>query len=284
MIKSPLNYIGGKSKLLKQLIPLFPKNINNFIDLFAGGCNVGLNVKAEQHYFNDNLVPLINLYKTFLSSNTDDTIKYIKNRISELKLSKKNKQGYNQLRFEYNKTKEPLDLFVLICFSFNHQIRYNNKHEFNVPFGKDRSSFNVSTETNLIQFIKKIKSINTKFSSFDFNEFNFNNLTINDFVYCDPPYLITTGSYNDGKRGYKGWTNKEETQLLEKLDKLHEKNIRFGLSNVIKHKDRENEILLQWIKNNDNYFINYLKMNYSNSNYQSKKMNSVEVLITNYLP
>ena len=284
MIKSPLNYIGGKSKLLKQLIPLFPKNINNFIDLFAGGCNVGLNVKAEQHYFNDNLVPLINLYKTFLSSNTDDTIKYIKNRISELKLSKKNKQGYNQLRFEYNKTKEPLDLFVLICFSFNHQIRYNNKHEFNVPFGKDRSSFNVSTETNLIQFIKKIKSINTKFSSFDFNEFNFNNLTINDFVYCDPPYLITTGSYNDGKRGYKGWTNKEETQLLEKLDKLHEKNIRFGLSNVIKHKDRENEILLQWIKSNDNYFINYLKMNYSNSNYQSKKMNSVEVLITNYLP
>ena len=284
MIKSPLNYIGGKSKLLKQLIPLFPKNINNFIDLFAGGCNVGLNVKAEQHYFNDNLVPLINLYKTFLSSNTDDTIKYIKNRISELKLSKQNKQGYNQLRFEYNKTKEPLDLFVLICFSFNHQIRYNNKHEFNVPFGKDRSSFNVSTETNLIQFIKKIKSINTKFSSFDFNEFNFNNLTINDFVYCDPPYLITTGSYNDGKRGYKGWTNKEETQLLEKLDKLHEKNIRFGLSNVIKHKDRENEILLQWIKSNDNYFINYLKMNYSNSNYQSKKMNSVEVLITNYLP
>ena len=221
MIKSPLNYIGGKSKLLKQLIPLFPKNINNFIDLFAGGCNVGLNVKAEQHYFNDNLVPLINLYKTFLSSNTDDTIKYIKNRISELKLSKQNKQGYNQLRFEYNKTKEPLDLFVLICFSFNHQIRYNNKHEFNVPFGKDRSSFNVITETNLIQFIKKIKSINTKFSSFDFNEFDFNNLTIKDFVYCDPPYLITTGSYNDGKRGYKGWTNKEETQLLEKLDKLH---------------------------------------------------------------
>jgi len=284
MIKSPLNYIGGKSKLLKQIIPIFPKNINSFIDLFAGGCNVGLNVKAKQYYFNDNLVPLINMYETFLSSNTDDTIKYIKNRISELKLSKQNKQGYNQLRSEYNKTKEPLDLFVLTCFSFNHQIRYNNKHEFNVPFGKDRSSFNIITETNLIQFIKKIKSINTNFSSLDFNEFNFNSLTSNDFVYCDPPYLITTGSYNDGKRGYKGWTNKEETQLLEKLDKLHNNNIRFGLSNVIKHKDRENKILHQWIKNNDNYFVTYLNMNYNNSNYQSKKTNSEEVFITNYLP
>ncbi|MDR2835259.1 MAG: DNA adenine methylase [Bacteroidales bacterium] len=34
-IKSPLNYIGGKSKFLPQLLPLFPKNIDNFIDLFC---------------------------------------------------------------------------------------------------------------------------------------------------------------------------------------------------------------------------------------------------------
>ena len=36
-IQSPLNYTGGKYKLLNQLIPLFPKNINTFIDLFGGG-------------------------------------------------------------------------------------------------------------------------------------------------------------------------------------------------------------------------------------------------------
>ncbi|GAB4481076.1 MAG: hypothetical protein OHK0057_35350 [Thermoflexibacter sp.] len=47
-IKSPLNYIGGKHKLLEQILPLFPKQISTFIDLFAGGCNVGLNVKAEK--------------------------------------------------------------------------------------------------------------------------------------------------------------------------------------------------------------------------------------------
>ena len=46
-IKSPLNYIGGKAKILDQILPLFPKEIDNFIDLFAGGCNVGINVNAN---------------------------------------------------------------------------------------------------------------------------------------------------------------------------------------------------------------------------------------------
>lgn len=44
MIQSPLNYTGGKYKLLPQILPLFPGDIRVFVDLFCGGCNVGLNV------------------------------------------------------------------------------------------------------------------------------------------------------------------------------------------------------------------------------------------------
>lgn len=36
-IQSPLNYTGGKYKLLKQIVPLFPTNIDIFVDLFGGG-------------------------------------------------------------------------------------------------------------------------------------------------------------------------------------------------------------------------------------------------------
>ena len=60
-IKSPLNYIGGKARLLNQILPLFPKQINNFIDLFAGGCNIGINANAKKVYFNDNLTFLIDM-------------------------------------------------------------------------------------------------------------------------------------------------------------------------------------------------------------------------------
>ena len=214
-IKSPLNYIGGKAKLLDQILPLFPKEIDNFIDLFAGGCNVGINVDANKIYFNDNLTHLIEMYKMFQKNDLNTTILHIENRIKEFGLSLTNEEGYKKMREKYNEQKNPLDLFVLIAFSFNHQIRFNNNHEFNNPFGRERSSFNGTMRQNLERFILRLKETNVNFTSYCFERYDFSLLTPNDFVYCDPPYLITTGTYNDGKRGFKGWTEKEEKQLLE---------------------------------------------------------------------
>ena len=39
-IASPLNYIGGKYKLLPQIFPLFPDNVDTFVDIFCGSCSV----------------------------------------------------------------------------------------------------------------------------------------------------------------------------------------------------------------------------------------------------
>lgn len=286
-IKSPLNYIGGKAKILKQILPLFPKNIDTFIDLFAGGCNVGINVNANKVYFNDNLTYLIEMYKAFQENDLDDTLSHIENRIRTFELSISNEEGFINMRKEYNKHKNPVDLFVLIAYSFNHQIRFNNKHEFNNPFGRERSSFNSSMKNNLEKFIIRLKETNVTFSNVCFNDFDFKSLNNNDFVYCDPPYLITTGTYNDGKRGFKGWTENEEKQLLKILDNLDAQNTRFALSNVLEHKGKSNEILKNWIAHNSNYKINYIDFHYSNSNYQTldrNKNTTVEVLITNYEP
>lgn len=52
-IKSPLNYVGGKYKLLPQILPLFPKNIDTCIGLFGGGFNVGINVPAKEIIYNE---------------------------------------------------------------------------------------------------------------------------------------------------------------------------------------------------------------------------------------
>lgn len=284
-LKSPLNYIGGKYKLIEQILPLFPTEIDNFIDLFAGGCNVGINTNAKKVYFNDNLIYLIEMYKIFQQNELIQTINHIENRVKEFDLSLTNEEGYKEIRAEYNKNKNPLDLFVLIAFSFNHQIRFNTNHKFNNPFGRERSSFNVSMKQNLQKFIKRLQEKEVCFSTTSFEEFDFSFLTPADFVYCDPPYLITTGTYNDGKRGFKGWTEKEEYLLLQTLDKLNEKNIKFALSNVLEHKGKSNEILKNWITTNSNYKINYIDFDYSNSNYQTlirDKNASIEVLITNY--
>lgn len=286
-IKSPLNYIGGKYKLLEQILPLFPKETKTFVDLFAGGCNVGLNVKAEKTIFNDNLKFLVAMYQEFQKHSLSEVLQHIDNQITTFELSLTNEEGYKKLRQHYNTYKNPLDLFVLVAFSFNHQIRFNNSHEFNNPFGRERSSFNDTMRTNLIQFVRKIQATHIQFTCFDFEKFDFLHLTENDFVYCDPPYLISLGTYNDGKRGFTGWNETQERKLLQILENLHQQNIRFALSNVLEHKGKENEILQNWLNKNNYLKVNYLRADYSNSNYQTlvrEKNASVEVLITNYEP
>ena len=46
-IKSPLNYTGGKYKLLPQILPLMPDKFDIFVDLFTGGANVIVNINAN---------------------------------------------------------------------------------------------------------------------------------------------------------------------------------------------------------------------------------------------
>ncbi|MDR0978141.1 MAG: DNA adenine methylase, partial [Endomicrobium sp.] len=115
-----------------------------FVDMFAGGANVGINVPAKKHIFNDNLIHLVDLYRKLQKTPLKRVLGHIKQRIETYNLSLINQNGYIELRKTYNATKDPLDLFVLISYSFNHQIRFNNNHEFNNPFGKKRSCFNAS--------------------------------------------------------------------------------------------------------------------------------------------
>lgn len=280
-VKSPLNYTGGKYKLLDNLFDVFPQRINTFVDMFAGGFNVGINADANKIICNDHINYLIELYEYFKNTDTEQIIKDIKKRIKEFDLSLKNDLGYKKLRDRYNKEKNIIDFFVLICYSFNHQIRFNNSQEFNTPFGKDRSCYNQTIENNLINFSNMLKQKVIKFTNNDFTKIDYDNLKEDDFVYCDPPYLITNGSYNDGKRGFKDWTEKEEKELLELLDKLNEQKVRFALSNVLYHKGLENTILIKWSKK---YNINYINKKYSNCSYHFKDRNTktIEVIITNY--
>lgn len=285
-ICSPMNYIGGKYKLLPQIIPSFPQKISTFVDLFCGGANVGINVNAKRFLFNDNIKPLIDLYRCLQELPLEQTLSYIQERVEEFQLSLTNADGYLSLRQEYNQNRNPLDLFILTAFSFNHQIRFNSALEFNNPFGKERSCFNPRMKSNLIRFINVLKTKEIVFESRNFEQVDLSCLTQDDFVYCDPPYLITTGTYNDGKRGFTGWNECEERKLLNLLSQLNDRNILFALSNVICHKGKTNHLLKSWIDNNS-FNVIHLTKDYSNSNYHTldrSKESTDEVLVMNYIP
>lgn len=280
-IKSPMNYIGGKYKLLPQLIELFPNDIDTFVDLFAGGFNVAANIQSNKTICNDLNSRVVEMVRFFCYADEPTVLRRIEDKIKEYGLSKENEGGYKKFRDYYNQTGNPIDLFTLSCFSFNYQFRFNNRLEYNNPFGRNRSHFSETTKRNLLLFMETMRDKNLEFYTRDFREISLNGLGPQDFIYCDPPYLITNGSYNDGNRGFHDWREEEEKALYEYLDKANAQGIRFALSNVFEHKGLENKILKQWA---EKYKVHYINSNYSNCNYQfkAKENVTVEVLVTNY--
>src|SRR5699024_12567458 len=145
----PLNYIGGKYRLLNQILPLFPKNIDTFVDLFSGGANVGINVNANKHIFNDMNYRINEMFRSFVKHDPDDLVDKINSRIEEYDLSKTNQEAYLKFRKDYNAQPNPLDLYVLVSYSYNYQFRFNNSMEFNNPFVRNRSQFSENLEKSL---------------------------------------------------------------------------------------------------------------------------------------
>lgn len=281
--KSPLNYIGGKYKMLPKIMKFFPRRINIMYDLFAGGCDVCTNIKANQIFANDINFFVIDIYKAFQKFTIDDLIAKIDKIINRWQLSMTNETGYLAFREHYNsipiEQRNPIELYVLVCYSFNYQFRFNNSRGFNNPFGRDRSSFNPKMRENLIIFHKKLVNIN--FSSDNFHDLDLRFLGQGDFLYADPPYRITTASYNDGKRGFEGWGIDDDLYLFDLLDQMDRQGVKFALSNVTEHKGHKNEELIRWKRQYHTHRINY---NYNNSSYQAQntEMITKEVLITNY--
>lgn len=291
-IKSPTNYTGSKHKLLPQIIPLFPTDINVFVDLFGGGMNVGINVIANKVLYNDIIPQLVDLFRNFKIRKAEDIHKRILEIIDEYGLSKSyehgyehygcdtskglgshNKVAYHRLRDDYNANPNWDKFYTLICCSFSNQIRFNSKGGFNVAHGK--RDYNVALQEKLKIFVDKLHETNISFSSKDFRTLPIDKLTSKDLIYCDPPYLNTTANYNENG----GWTQTDENDLLSLLNKVNRKGIRFALSNNL----RTNPLLKDWATVN-NYNIHYLFADYGNCNYHKKDKTSKdeEVLITNY--
>lgn len=302
-IQSPLNYTGGKYRLLPQIMPYFPKGIHTFVDLFCGGGNVGVNVDCRKLVLNDLDEHLFCLFHAFGELDKETIFETIHRTITEYGLSdstvngyefygcngsdglsRYNKEPFLRLRDDFNAEQSRdvfhyLRLYTLIIYSFNNQIRFNSSGKFNLPVGK--RDFNAKMQEKLSDFVDRLKSVRCSFTCEDFRNFDISLLTGDDFVYMDPPYLITCATYNEKN----GWNEDAERDLLRFIDGLHERGIRFALSNVLRSKGKENRILTDWASANaGRYEVKRLHYDYANSNYHTKdrNKNSEEVLIVNY--
>lgn len=216
MIISPIFYMGNKKKLIKKdLIELFPDEIDTFVDLFAGSGIVSLNTSANSYILNDLNTNLILLYNLFKTTPSEYIISYIECRIEEYGLARERtkrnefkdkekieqyKKAYLHFRNDYNHNKNSLDFYTLMFYSFSQQFRFNNKGDFNMPCGND--CFSERNKIYIENGCTFFSQDNVSILNSDFRDVNINSLCSNDFVYLDPPYLNTTATYNENGGGH----------------------------------------------------------------------------------
>ena len=272
--ESPLNYIGSKSKMIPEIKKYLPENISTFFDIFGGGFNVGINSNAHHIIYNDINHFVKDLVESFRTNDTYQYLVYLKKIIRKYNLKKEDATSYLKVRNYYNSLpfdkRNPKLLYAIILYGFNQQIRFNSDHDFNNPVGM--RWFNDKVLEKMISFSRVIKEKNITFESIEFTDF-FDKIEKDSFVYMDPPYRLTNGSYNDGKRGFNGWKLVDEKNLFEFADSLNKKSIRFMISYIMEHKGRTNMELKNWIKLNNYRLINIDKINGNQRD---------EVLIMNY--
>lgn len=247
----PLNYMGGKSPIIDFIKPeLYGRS--NFVDLMGGGFNVAINTSGfNKVIYNDINFAVANILRMFKDENTSLLLTFIEKTIKKYGLKKCCKEAYVKIREDYNKKYRDKEkaywyLYVVILYGFQQQIRFNSSYEFNNPVGE--SGYSDSVKEKIVSFCRKIKEMDSEFHIGDYQEIDAL-IDADTLVYADPPYLITLGSYNDGKRGFKGWNSKEEERLLTYLDSLLNRGCKVIISNLLEYKGLKNSYLYEWVGN-----------------------------------
>ena len=269
--KSPLNYSGSKDTLLPAILRELPKSIDTFVDVMGGAFNVGANVTATNKVVYNEINPYIfEIIRWLLKNDHKTVIASVEDIINKYGLGKGARIPYEHLRDDYNKEQNPQMLYVLHMYAFQNMIRFNGKHIFNTPIGV--AGYSDDIKQRIENF--KVKAPNVELINSDYTTMQWETYPEGTVFYFDPPYFITSAAYNDGKRGMKGWGINEELELLSTLKKIDELGYIFMLSNVIEHKDKENVMLKEWVRENG-----YRVIDVGTSGWRYAKN---EVLIVNY--
>lgn len=264
---------------------------------FLGGGAVSLNVTAQTYQLSDNSKHLISVHKRLRELSRAGnligevcrrikthglTCSYLGESVSARLISRfpktyfaeANRGAFLELRAAINcsQNPDPLDLYILVIYGFNRMWRFNKSGEFNIPVGN--VDFNARTAAAIADFAEfHSKHKNITYASRDFKDSATRlDLGSNDFVYLDPPYLITQAEYN------ARWQAKDDEDLRQVFEILHSRNVRVAMSNVLRYHDSRNISLERWARE---FRVIDVKSNYI-SRFDNKQKIIREVLIINY--
>lgn len=280
MIAKPfLKWVGGKTKLVPELVEMFPKKFDNYFEPFVGGGALFYEVIQKYNVgfskINDINKKLIIAYKQIKSNPKEliSLLKTIDDEYKKLSLEEQEKYFYT-IRKKYNE--EIIDdkttasyLIFLNKTCFNGMYRENSKGQYNIPFG-DQKNPNICDKENILAVSKCLE--NTEITNYSFEK-SVEKCKKNDLVYFDPPYYPVNATSSFTGYSKSSFGEIEQKKLKEVFADLANRGCFVMLSNS--HTPFIEELY-------KDFHINYRYAARSINSKGDKRGKIKEVVVTNY--
>ena len=268
-----LKWVGGKRQLIPAIMEHLPKNINNlnYYEPFIGGGALFFHLQPQNAFINDFNEELVNVYNV-IKDNLPELISDLKKHKNEADYFYEIRSSDRSDEFQNLSLVERASRVIFLNKTcFNGLYRVNNAGEFNAPFGRYKNP-NIVNEPTLKAVNKFLNSSNVRISSGDYSEI-LATADENSFVYFDPPYHPISESSNFTGYVQGGWNIFDQIRLREVCDDLHERGVKFLLSNSS----------AQFIRDQyENYTIKTVKATRAINSNGADRGEIDEVLIKNY--
>lgn len=213
--KPILKWAGGKTQMLKDLLPKVPASYGRYIEPFIGGGAMFFALNPNDAIIADSNPELINMY-TQVADNVDKVIEY-------LKQYENTQDMFYEVRAlewqELPKAEAAARTIYLNKTCFNGLYRVNKKGKFNVPFGRYKSP-NICDEEALYAASEALQKANIVCG--DYLSVLKEYARPGDFIFLDPPYLPIS-EYADFKRYTKEQFYEEDhVELAKEVFRLQE--------------------------------------------------------------
>lgn len=209
-----LKWAGGKTQLLKELIPRIPKHYNRYIEPFIGGGALFFALKPTNAIIADSNPELILTYQQ-LARNIEKVIEYLEQYTNTSEtFYKVRAQDWKELP----KAEAAARMIYLNKTCFNGLYRVNRQGRFNTPFGRYKNP-NICDIEHLHAASDILKNATIICGNYldVLNKY----ASPGDFIFLDPPY-IPVSKYGDFKRYTKEqFYEKDQIQLSEEFHRLY---------------------------------------------------------------
>ena len=191
-VKPIMKWAGGKTQMLKDILPQIPEYSGKYIEPFFGGGALFFALTPENSVIADSNPELINMYVQV--ANDVDTI------IDVLQTYENTEEMFYKVRAlnweSLSKTEAAARTIYLNKTCFNGLYRVNRKGQFNTPFGRYKNP--KICDEDLLRSVSSLLGKTTIICG-DYLDVLKQYAMPGDFVFLDPPY-VPVSEYADFKR------------------------------------------------------------------------------------